>query len=313
MIHKHLFGPVPSRRLGFSLGVDLLPFKTCSLDCIYCECGATTNLTNVISEYVPTNEVIRELDDYLKKKPVLDYITFSGSGEPTLHSGIGKIINFLKTDYPDYKIALLTNGMLLFDKKVQTDIKDVDLILPSIDAISIESFRKINRPCDNIDYKKVLDGIIDFKKTFKGIMWVEVFIVPGINDNNEEIKLFKEYFTKLKPDMIQLNSLDRPGTEDWVKKADKSILEKIKKQLSPLNVQIIAKYKHKSEEEHISLEKINEKIISILTRRPSTFDDLLIGLNIEPIELNKHLNYLLEKNLIEIVIKERGEFYKIKN
>lgn len=312
MIHKHLFGPIPSRRLGISLGIDLLPFKTCSLDCIYCECGSTTNLTNIISEYIPTNEVLKELDDYLKNKPKLDYITFSGSGEPTLHSGIGKIIDFLKTNYSHYKIALLTNGMLLFNKEVQSNIKDIDLILPSIDAISIEAFRKINRPCADIDYKNVLDGIIDFKKTFKGIMWVEVFIVHGINDNDEEIKLFKEYFIKLKPDMIQLNSLDRPGTEDWVKKADRSILEKIKEQLSPLNVQIIAKYDHKTES-HINLEKVNEKIISILKRRPCTFDDLLTSLNIEPIELNRHINYLQEQNLIEIIIKDRGEFYRIKN
>jgi wyosine [tRNA(Phe)-imidazoG37] synthetase (radical SAM superfamily) len=310
MIHKHLFGPVPSRRLGMSLGIDLLPFKTCSLDCIYCECGATTNLTDVIKEYIPTDDVITELKDYLKNDPKLDYITFSGSGEPTLHNGIGRIISFLKESYPQYKIALLTNSMGLYDERIREAVKDVDLILPSIDAVSVDAFNKINRPCAGIDYKKVLDGIIDFKKIFKGKMWVEVFIVHGINDNDKEIELFKNYFTRLNPDLIQLNSLDRPATEDWVKKADKEILIKIREKLLPLNVEIIAKYDLKHESKTIK-ENLDEKIISAIKRRPETFDDLLETLNIEPVELNIHLTGLLEKGIIVTVNKDRGEFYKI--
>ncbi len=310
MIHKHLFGPVPSRRLGLSLGIDLVPFKTCSLDCIYCECGRTTNLTNRISEYVPTDEVIAELEDYLKNNPRLDHITFSGSGEPTLHGGIGRIISFIKKNYPQYKIALLTNSMLLHDKTVQNDIRDVDLVLPSIDAISEENFRKINRPCEGINYTGVLDGIIDFKKKFKGKMWVEVFIIRGINDSDEETGLFKNYFERLKPDLIQLNSLDRPGTEEWVKKAGREILMAIKDKLSMFNVEIIAKYDAASKGTAGKGDP-NETIVATVKRRPCTFDDLLKGTNIEPIELSHRLNDLLEKKIISVVTGDRGDFYLI--
>jgi len=130
MKFKHLFGPVPSRRLGVSLGIDLVPYKTCTMDCIFCECGKTTNLTIDRKEYVPTAEILDELDAYLKQSPDLDYITFSGLGEPTLHSRIGEILNFLKQNYPRYKVAILTNGTLLFHKELRDEIKNTDIVKP---------------------------------------------------------------------------------------------------------------------------------------------------------------------------------------
>ena len=142
MKFKHLFGPVPSRRLGVSLGIDLVPYKTCTLDCVYCECGKTTNLTLERREYVPTDEILSELNEYLKNSPDPDYITFSGSGEPTLHCGIGEIINFLKQNYQEYKVAVLTNGTLLYRKEVRDEVKNADLIIPSIDCVSGEVFKK---------------------------------------------------------------------------------------------------------------------------------------------------------------------------
>ena len=134
MIRKYVFGPVNSRRLGRSLGVDLVPLKTCPLDCVYCEAKATTDLTMERKEYVPVDTVLAELDETLKSFPELDYVTFSGSGEPTLNSRIGDVVKFVKSRYPQYKICLLTNGLLLGDRQLQQDIAEVDLLIPSLDG-----------------------------------------------------------------------------------------------------------------------------------------------------------------------------------
>ena len=158
-MYNYLFGPVPSRRLGISLGVDLVPHKTCSLNCIYCECGRTTNLTIERKAYVPTETVLAELKTFLEPKPKLDYITFSGAGEPTLHSGIGEIVKFLKTNFPNYKIALLTNGTLFYQPELIKEVKSIDLILPSLDAASDLVFRKLNRPFPKLHIETMIEEL----------------------------------------------------------------------------------------------------------------------------------------------------------
>src|SRR5210317_1036745 len=145
-MYKHLFGPVPSRRLGISLGVDLVPHKVCTLNCIYCECGSTTLLTLDRAEYVPLSEVMDELTDYFEYSPDPDFITFSGAGEPSLHSGIGQILKFIKKLKPGIRVALITNGTLFSDPLVRKELQDVDVVLPSLDAATDAAFRKINRP-----------------------------------------------------------------------------------------------------------------------------------------------------------------------
>ena len=228
MKYNNIFGPVPSRRLGMSLGIDLIPYKTCSLNCVYCECGKTTNLTSTRKDFSNIEEIKNELNIFLKNYPELDYITFSGSGEPTLHSKIGEIINFLKKNYSKYKIALLTNGTLFnIDKNLIKEVKNVDLIVPSIDAVSQDKYEKINRPLANISAKSIIKGLISLRQNYRGKIWLEIFIIPGINDTNQEIKLFKKAINKIKPDKIQLNSLDRPGTESWITKISPEKLKKI--------------------------------------------------------------------------------------
>ena len=146
MKYKHLFGPVPSRRLGLSLGIDPIPYKTCSFDCVYCECGATTKLTAARKEYIPVDEIISELDSFLSSNPTLDYITFSGSGEPTLNIGIGRVISYLKKNFSQYKIAVLTNSSLFSDPEVREELLLADVIMPSLDAVSENVFQKITDP-----------------------------------------------------------------------------------------------------------------------------------------------------------------------
>ena len=226
MKFKHLFGPVPSRRLGVSLGIDLVPHKTCTLNCVYCECGRTADLTLDRKEYVPTDEILNELKHYLDESPALDYITFSGSGEPMLHIKISEIINFLKNNYPGYKVAVLTNGTLFYNKWVRGEVKNADILIPSLDAASNEIFKKINRPHEKLNLKEIINGLAELCREFSGVIWLEIFIVPGLNDTDSELQKIKNIIEKINPDKVQLNTLDRPGTENRVmptKKQEKGL------------------------------------------------------------------------------------------
>lgn len=302
MSFKYLFGPINSRRLGISLGIDMVPFKTCSLDCVYCECGATTKLTCDRREYINTSEVKQELSDFLSKNPKIDYVTFGGSGEPTLNSSIGEILQFIKSSFPQYKTALLTNGTLFYMPGVRTEVLDFDLICPSLDAITDSAFKKVNRPSDTLQNQMIIDGLIEFSKVYKGLLWVEVFIVPGVNDSEEELKLFKETLQKIDPDRVQLNSLDRPGTCDWIQPAPSQQLEKIAAFLSPLPVEIISRSSSRPISDIVGMD-IEESILSLIRRRPSTIEELAVI-------SGKTINEI--KSILEhLICNKKAENYKI--
>ncbi|KQC08912.1 MAG: radical SAM protein [Candidatus Cloacimonas sp. SDB] len=309
MVYKYLFGPVLSRRLGISLGLDLVPHKVCSLNCIYCEVGKTTLLTAERKEYVPVKHVIPELRDYLSQKPKLDYITFSGAGEPTLNSGIGEIISFLKTEFSEYKIALLTNGILFSSRRIRNEIIDVDLILPSLDAASEIVFQKINRPVEGVNVNDVIKGLVDLRKEFSGEIWLEIFLVPDINDTKQELTLLKSAVTRINPDKVQLNSLDRPGTEPWIESINREKIVQIAEFFKPLPVEIITQPKQKNKAENFN-QNITEQILETIRRRPCTADDLEAILALNTIDLNRYLNILLEKGKIETIKQERGYFFR---
>lgn len=308
---KYLFGPVNSRRLGRSLGIDLVPYKTCTLNCIYCECGETTDVTAAIREYVPTDRVIEELDSFLSDRPPLDVLTFSGSGEPTLHSGIGTIIDFLKDKYPEYQIAVLTNGTLLWRKDVRSSILRADIIIPSLDAISEEVFTKIARPVSGIDSELLLEGLTELRNEFAGRIFLEIFIVPGLNDSEGELDRIKQACNSIKPDKIQLNTLDRPGTDQWIEPASLERLEFVRFFLKPFVVEIIGK---PSVARHVEAftDDILDAVIATIRRRPSTVDDLSQTLGIRIVQLNKIIKHLLDSGVIEVKKMGRGNFYSIK-
>jgi len=297
MVYKYLFGPVISRRLGISLGLDLVPHKVCPLNCIYCEVGKTTLL------------IIPELQDYLSQKPKLDYITFSGAGEPTLNSGIGKIISFLKTEFSEYKIALLTNGILFSSRRIRNEIIDVDLILPSLDAASEIAFQKINRPVKGVNVNDVIKGLVDLRKEFSGDIWLEIFLVPDINDTKQELTLLKNAVTRINPDKVQLNSLDRPGTEPWIESINREKIVQIAEFFKPLPVEIITQPKQKNKAENFN-QNITEQILDTIRRRPCTADDLEAILALNTIDLDRYLNILLDKGKIETIKQERGYFFR---
>jgi wyosine [tRNA(Phe)-imidazoG37] synthetase (radical SAM superfamily) len=309
MDYKYLFGPVHSRRLGVSLGIDLVDTKRCSLNCVYCECGSTTELTLERAEHVRAAAIIAELDDFLSRKPQLDYITFGGSGEPTLNTAVGTLVQYLKSTHPDYKCALLTNGTLLYLPEVRRDLQLFDIVLPNLDAVSHAAFEKLNRPHRELDNRTVINGLIAFRNEYSGTIWLEVFIVPGINDTPSELALIRATALRIKPDRLQLNTLDRPGACDWVKPVPLDRLQAIARDLAPLPVEIITR---QANEPALwkGMAVSADAVRSLIARRPSTVEEIaaLSGITIN--EASLMISRLLDSGLISAFPLGTRTFYR---
>jgi len=311
MKYNHLFGPVPSRRLGISLGVDLVPLKTCTLNCIYCECGRTTDLTVERKNYVPLSQVKEELIDYFANNPRPDYITFSGSGEPTLNSSIADMLHFIRNHIHDIPVAVLTNGTLFSIKQVREDIKDAAVVIPSLDAATDKIFRKINRPYPRLKIDTIIEGIVKFRKEYGGQIWLEIFIVPGMNDAEHELIALKQAIEKIGPDRVQLNTLDRPGPVSTLGAATRQELEHIIHFWQLDNVFIIADVSERKE--LLSYRTDTESaILGTIARRPCTLKDLSEILGMQINEVNKYLDVLEADGKIKIVKQKRGFFYQLR-
>jgi wyosine [tRNA(Phe)-imidazoG37] synthetase (radical SAM superfamily) len=228
---KYIYGPLKSRRLGLSLGITLTPYKICSFNCVYCQLGKTINTTSERREYIPIQEIINELKLWLQNNILeakdLNYITLSGSGEPTLNIKIGQLILDIKkiTAVP---VAVITNASLLNVALVRQALSCADLVIPSLDAVSPEIFTKVDRPAEDIKIEDIINGLIGLRKEFKGKIWLEVMLVKGINDNLAHIRKLKDIIDKINPEKIQLNSPVRATAEDNILATDKKKLEKIK-------------------------------------------------------------------------------------
>ena len=312
-MYRYLFGPVPSRRLGMSLGIDVIPKKICSLDCVYCEVGKTTKLTTDRKEYMSFSKIEAELLDYFENNnPDPDFFTFSGYGEPTLNTKIGSIIELLKTKKPHIPIAVLTNGTLLYDKELRKSLLKSDIVLPSLDAVLPDSFQKINRPAKEITVENYIDGLVKFRDEYSGKIYLEVFILPDYNDSKEDIVALKAAIERIRPDKVQINTLDRPGTVENIRPATREELERIVAILDNKNVEITAAAPQRKNV--ISYRKDAEAtIIETISRRPCTLDDLshILGLHVN--EINKYLDVIEAEDKIEVIRQERGVFYQLKN
>lgn len=307
-MYKYLFGPVPSRRLGISLGVDLVPAKVCSLDCVYCEVGRTTKLTTRRMEYILYSKVTEELEHYFANNPDPDYITFSGSGEPTLNSRLGDVLAYIKEKRPGLPVAVLTNGTLLCDEKVRSELAGADVVLPSLDAASDETFRRINRPENQIDFDQYIGGLERFSSEYKGKIWLEVFILPGYNDHPEELAELKKVIMRIKPDSVQINTLDRPGTVESLIPATRAELERVKEYWDLPGVEIIAATAKRKDIKSYRTDA-EDTIMGTVARRPCTADDIAMILGMHRAEVNKYLDVLEGEGKIESVRQERGVFY----
>ncbi|MGM0418562.1 MAG: radical SAM protein [Thermodesulfobacteriota bacterium] len=307
-MYKYVFGPVPSRRLGISLGVDLVTHKTCTLDCVYCECGNTTDLTSTRSEYVDFKGVLKEIDDYFKNNPKPDFVTFSGSGEPCLNKDIGKVINYIKQNY-EVPVCVLTNGTLLSDPLVRKELLNADVVMPSLDSAENTSFKKINRPEKHIDIDEYINGLALFSKEFKGRLDLEIFFIPGFNDTEENINALKNALGKINPDNVLLNTLDRPGAVSGLKPASNAELSNIKTKLGFKNISVISKSIQRQNIGSYRADK-EEAVLGTIYRRPCTIDDLCEILGLHRNDIGKYLDVLVNQGRAEAEELERGVFYK---
>jgi wyosine [tRNA(Phe)-imidazoG37] synthetase (radical SAM superfamily) len=304
---EHIFGPVLSRRLGFSLGVDLVPFKTCSLDCIYCQAGKTTHKTIERKSYVSLESVMPELKDALKQSQKIDYITLSGSGEPTLNLDLGRIITAIKkiTDIP---VAVLTNGTLLHLESVRDELMAADLVVPSLDAVSQEIFCEINKPHPHINVSQMIAGLKSLRESFSGDIWLEIMLVKGLNDFPEEIKKLKDVISSIEFEKVQLNTTVRPAADKVIEPVTNEELASIKELLGE-RCEVIAGFR---ENQHTIDTNIPEKIISIISRRPLNLSEISDSLGIPKERTKKHVYLLEQQGKIESLAYGSESYYQLK-
>ena len=302
---QHVYGPVPSRRLGSSLGIDLVPFKTCTYDCIYCQLGRTTHKTIERKEYVAAEEILSELERKLADGPVPDYISLVGSGEPTLNVCIGDIIDKIKalTRIP---VAVITNGSLLWMPTVRHALMNVDLVLPSLDAGDQPTFQAVNRPRREIPFDRMVNGLVGFTGWFPGHVWLEVFLLDGITGSLSEVKKIADLVGRIHPEKVQLNTVTRPAAETYASPISRTVLESYVDLFGP-NAETIT-----DKSATVSLydgSPTLEDIKGILLRHPCNVEDLAEGLNIQPIVAVKQLEILMNAGKVKEIIGNGGRFY----
>jgi len=306
---QHLYGPVPSRRLGRSLGIDLVSHKICTYDCIYCQIGKTTEKTLVRKEYVPVKEIVEEVKGFLKEESSpIDHLSLSGSGEPTLHSQIRSVIEGIKaiTSIP---VAVITNGSLLYEEKVRQDLLRADLVLPSLDAVSSEVFMKINRPLPGFSVEKIIEGLVEFRKVYKGQIWLEILFCKGVNDGREELLSMRKTIDRIQPDRIHLNTVVRPPFEKWAVPLNQKEMEEMRAFFGE-NASIISEFDRHPPA--VAERDIKEEILKILKRRPLSLTDLSKGMGIPQDKLEGYLNPLIQEGKIQSRFFGDSIYYEIK-
>jgi len=288
-----IFGPVPSRRLGRSLGVDLVPFKTCTYDCIYCQLGQTTNKTVERREWVPLDDVLAELKDKLSAKP--DYITLSGSGEPTLYSRLDELIAGIRS-MTDTPVAVLTNGSLLWQEDVRRQLMDAHLVVPSLDAGQESMFQAVNRPHESISFEQMLEGLIAFRQQYQGQYWLEVFLLSGHTAIEGEAQKIIDCVGQIKPDRVQLNTATRPTVEDYAKMVNHKRMMELAGRFNP-QAEVIADYRGVHAQSEFQAGR--ENVLEMVQRRPCSLKDIADGLDMHRNEAIKYIEELDAEGLIE--------------
>lgn len=294
---KRVFGPVLSKRLGNSLGIDVIPHKTCSYNCIYCQLGSEGNTITDLTNYYSVDEIIYELKEALLNNKNIDYITFTGSGEPTLYKDLKKLIYEIKqiTDIP---VCIITNGSLLYKQEMRSNLLLADLIIPSLDAGNEETFKLIDNPNKKIDFDKMVEGLIEFKKVFKGEYWLEIFLLKDINDNEDELDDIIKIVKKIKPDRIQLITATRRVANEKAKALSDEELKKVKKYFnSKCDIEIDIP---NISENHKGNTRIltEEDIVNFLIRQPDTAYIIAKSFNENERKVKELLDLLIKKNKV---------------
>lgn len=303
---RFVYGPVPSRRLGFSLGVDILPFKTCSLDCVYCQLGPTDRKTVRRRAYVGVREVLAQVREALRSGCRIDHITFSGSGEPTLNGNLGRLIRGIKrmTGVP---VAVLTNGTLLGRKDVRADLRAADIVVPSLDAATSPLFRAVNRPHPSLDAARMIDGLARFRREFPGQIWLEVMLVRGVNDSPAHVRALKKAIAAIRPDRVQLNTVVRPPAEASAAPLSPRELGRIARALGG-GAEVVADFGPRLARGRTAASE--EVILAMVRRRPVTSEDIAASLAAHRDEVLKTVAHLLAAGRIRGVRHGRKTFYE---
>ncbi len=291
---RFVYGPVASRRLGFSLGVDIIPFKTCTLDCVYCQLGSTGRTRVRRGSWFPPNDVLAQIKAAVDSGQRIDVITFSGSGEPTLSRDIGRLIRAIKrmTRIP---VAVLTNATLLTRKAVRREIAAADIVVPSLDAIPAPAFRRVNRPHASLDNRRIIDGLVRFRKEFTGDLRLEIMLVKGTNDSPAHIRALEAAIARINPDRIELNTVVRPPADRSARPLGPAALAKIKAQLGP-KADVVASFTKK--ERSLASGDLEGSILATVGRRPQTAADIALALGRHRGEVLKALASLLRRGAV---------------
>ncbi len=267
--YRYVYGPVPSRRMGISLGVSPIPQKICNYSCIYCQLGRTLKMSNKKEEFYPVKDILSEVADYLEGNPYIDVVTIVGEGEPTLYALLQELLIGLKklTKKP---LAAITNGALLTDLAVRKSLSYADIVLPSLDAYDEDSFKKINRPFGKISFKEAYKGIKSFSQEFKGQLWLEVMLMDGINDDNESLFKLKELIGGIKYDRLYINTPVRPPAESDVRESTPQRMEKAVDMLGGIAINLAA-----SKGFYSGVKDDYEAILSIIKRHPMNQHEII--------------------------------------
>ncbi|MFW6120700.1 MAG: radical SAM protein [Petrotogales bacterium] len=309
-INKYVYGIVPSRRLGRSLGLSPIPFKTCNHSCIYCQLGRTTRMTNTRTNFFPHEEMIDELKKYVEQvgEDAFDVVTIVGEGEPLLYKPFDKLIEEIKktTNKP---LVIITNGTQLMEKEVREEIAGSDIVMPTLDAWDEDSYRRINRPHKDLHYDDFYNGLVEFTRNFQGKVWLEVMIMKNINDSFSNIRRLGRRLKNIDPDRVYINVPVRPPAESWVEVPDKEQIAFAKDVFKAESIDKIQKGEFSSLEEDVL-----QGIIQIIKRHPmkeSEVKQFVLSMKDEN-EFQKVLKRLNNHNNVEIIDKNDQRFFRFK-
>jgi wyosine [tRNA(Phe)-imidazoG37] synthetase (radical SAM superfamily) len=286
--------------------VDVVPYKTCSYDCIYCQLGRTTVKTIERKEWVPLEEILPHLERKLSSKP--DYITLSGSGEPTLYSRLAELISAIKgmTEIP---VAVLTNGSLLWQKAVREDLLQADLVIPSLDAGNESMFQAVNRPHPEISFERMLEGPIAFREEFQNPYWLEILLLDGHTAIDSELDDLVDCVNRIHPDRVQLNTVTRPPTEEFAIGVSRERMEEVSRRFHPA-AEVIARFQGFEERDDLSANR--EDILTMLRRRPCSIGDIADGLGMHRNEVIKYVKDLTQQGLLDHSLTGGALYYTLK-
>jgi wyosine [tRNA(Phe)-imidazoG37] synthetase (radical SAM superfamily) len=306
-----IFGPVPSRRLGRSLGIDVIPPKTCSYDCVYCESGPTTHLTVKRQAFVDPAQVIRDLLAYFQEYPdSVDVLTFSSAGEPTLYEPLGELIAEVKKHFRSLPLVVLTNGSLLWDSRVREALLAADRVVPSLDAVTQEVFQSLNRPHPSLELSLILEGLKAFRKDYRWQFHLEVMLVSGLNNHPDELKKIRSIIDLLHPDQVELNTVVRPPADPGSRGLSAPEMEAARESFPADRTAIIGRFKgFRGIERDLN---IDQRVLDMVRRRPCIMEEMAVSLGVPLDQLQQTIAELAEKEHIARYVFDSLEYVCLK-